>query len=306
MENNNYTEIFTKDFGEYISRSGFNWFNEETKDHTYNNESKVMSLTYIDSSVIKNKTKVIACLRKDRLDGGIEKLAEEGIRAFHISGASFKYHEYKKLVRDIKTVYSRVNEIPSFIFDLKGSAPYITRLEGNKGRVKMKTGQIIKITFDNAKIKDEGIIFIDKKISHMINEGEMIYISSSDVILKVTGKERYPSQNGYRKTHSSRNIHKSSESWKEEFQTLYKEEGSFGEFCLTQIKEEESEFSIDQDEKLLFEVNNFDSYFEERLINRQASVNKAYKNIIKKHDKGGDWLDKSSHYSFGSSSKCWL
>jgi hypothetical protein len=40
----NFVETFNKDFGEYISRSGINWFNEETKDHTYNVESNPIFL----------------------------------------------------------------------------------------------------------------------------------------------------------------------------------------------------------------------------------------------------------------------
>jgi hypothetical protein len=34
----NYEELFKKDFGNYISRSSFNWFNDETKDQTLNPE----------------------------------------------------------------------------------------------------------------------------------------------------------------------------------------------------------------------------------------------------------------------------
>jgi hypothetical protein len=240
-------------------------------------------------------------MNKDYNQSILERLADGGVKAFHINGARFKYHEYKPLVNDLKDVFAKSNEIPSILFDLKGSAPYVTRLEEGKKQIKVKTGQTVKITFDNSKIKENGIIFIDKKISHLLKEGDTIYISSSDAILKVIGKERFPSQSLFKRNRSYRQL-KNKDNFREELRTIYDlDEGSWADIQLTKIKEEISDFSIDQDEQLLFEAYSFDSNFDEKIINKQLSMNKTYKNIIKKHDFKNN--ENTNHFSFTTTSK---
>jgi hypothetical protein len=300
----NYAEVFTKDFGNYISRTSFNWFNEETKDHTLNQE-RTKLFKIVCPILHKNKTKIIPSFKKDYSPLIIERLISEGVKAFHLNGATFKYQEYKKIINDLKEVFLKYNEFPTVLFDLKGSVPYITRLEGDQRQVKVKAGETVKITFDNPKIKETGIIYIDKKIAHLLKEGDMVYISSSDVRLKVIRKEKYCHHSVPKRTKSFKEVLKfTTDSFKEELRCIYDQEDSMEDISLTKIKEEDSDFSIDQDEQMLFEANHFDSYFDEKIINRQMTMNQTYRNIIKKHDfvKSNENFDKSSQFSFTSSS----
>jgi hypothetical protein len=244
-------DINKKDFGEYISRSSFNWFNEETKDNTYDFEGKISLNKGLTMN--KNKTKLIANIKKDYNLNTLQCLADEGVKAIQISGACFKKTEYKKLIRDLGEAYT--NDTPSVIFDLKGSLPYITRV-GQKKQYKAKFGEKLKLAFDNPKIKDEDVIFVDKRL--VLTPGDLIYVNSSDVILRVIEKNRYC------------DIEKGVSIELPKITNMRK--ASLGEDLLNTSPLEDLSFS----------ATHFDTDLNDRIIHRQLSIQTAYKEIIKK------------------------
>jgi pyruvate kinase len=181
----------------------------------------------------------------------------------------------------MREVYAKSSEVPSIIFDLKGASPYITRLEGGKRQQKVRLGDTISIAFDDAKIKDSGIIFIDKKITKQVNEGDLIYISSSDVILKVTGKSKYI-KNGTElngsSCHDVNNIN--------EYKLNVLRDNIFAFNTIKDLKRSHTQCQ-DQppttEEPNFFDTSCFDSYLDDKIINRQDSINKTYSTIIKRH-----------------------
>jgi pyruvate kinase len=145
--------------------------------------------------------------------------------------------------------------------------PYITRLERNKKQIKLECGDSIRIAFDNVKMKDDGYIFVDKRIHGQLNIGDLVYINSSDVILRVSDKFKYCNDKVTNAQHFEQ---------KSSFYDNISAHSEIGNFDLDLIPVNE--------EEIIFEANNFDYYFDDKIINRQNSMTKAYKDIIRKCD----------------------
>ncbi len=84
---------------------------------------------------------------------------------------------------------SKLNEIPSIIFELKSPMPIITKISGGRKILKILKGQIVKIAYDSKKHIEGDAIYIDKKISHGVNVGDIITINYPELRLKIVSIE---------------------------------------------------------------------------------------------------------------------
>lgn len=118
-------------------------------------------------------------------------MIEQGIKSYKINGKYFNYKEYQKIYQEIHNAHSRLEEVPSIIFDFKGPYTLVTRIENIFHKKSFIKKQIVKILFDDARKKYEkdNRIYIDKRISNIVNIGDIIEISDSNIILKVISLE---------------------------------------------------------------------------------------------------------------------
>ncbi len=156
---------------------------------------QIVKLIKLDISSLhrnhRNKTKIIANINKNYNIELIERLVEERVRILNINGAYFKYDDYNKLCCHIKDIYGKSSDISTIIFKLKGSAPYITKIDNGKKQTFIKKGTLIKIAYDMNKFTEDNVIYIDKKIPNSIRVGDVIDICSSNVQLKVLSVDKF-------------------------------------------------------------------------------------------------------------------
>ena len=140
---------------------------------------------------------MIVNFRQDFSEDFIKDLLFHGVRAFQINGKCFNFKEYKKIAEDLKNIFLEKDEIPSIIFQFKGHDILVTKVENIIKKKNFSEGQIIKIKYDDSKNKNEkekekeNIIYIDKKISNFLNEGDIIQFSDSTLLLKIISVEKH-------------------------------------------------------------------------------------------------------------------
>ncbi len=143
-------------------------------------------------------------MRKDNDLNFIQGLIDQGIKTYIINGRYFNHKEYSKIIEDIRLAFSKTNEIECLIFDFKGPDTIITKVENifNKKETFIRN-QIVKISFDDPRIKYErdNRILIDKKISNLVEIGDIIEIIDSTIVLKIIAidKNRKNLTNKYEK-----------------------------------------------------------------------------------------------------------
>jgi hypothetical protein len=148
--------------------------------------------------------------------------------------------------------------------------------------MKVRLGEIVKLAFDDVKIQDDDIVYVDKKISECLNAGDLIHISSSDVVLRVTRKSKYCEQ--------AAPVVAGNVLGGDNLDDKKNRRDSFYENISRYSEKEPRKLSHDidsiqsTDEELLFDARNFDSYFDDKIINRQLNTKKAFTEIMKKRD----------------------
>lgn len=124
-------------------------------------------------------------------------MVENGIRIFRINGAYCHFHHYERIISDIRSLFKRLNENPTIIFDLKGRVPRITKISYGLQKLSFEKGDIVKFICGDQKINDDEIVHIDRNIIDSVQVGDRIVIDSSGCILKVLKIDYYKKERQY-------------------------------------------------------------------------------------------------------------
>lgn len=122
----------------------------------------------------------------------IHNIIEQGITTFKLNGKLFNHKEYTKIIDDINSTYANMNETPSIIFDFKGPEIIVTKVQNIHNRKSFNKNQIVNISFDSGcnKFDKANRILVDKRISNLLENGDIIEISDSSIVLKVISIEK--------------------------------------------------------------------------------------------------------------------
>lgn len=222
-------------------------------------------------------------------------MIESGINLFRVNCAYYHFKEYKKLLEDLEQLYLNRFDKPTVIFDLKGPIPRISKVGiGNQPVLEVKKDQLIKIVHENSKIEDQDIIHVDKKIAQYLKVGDKLVIDSSQSILKVISIGRYKKRNLITKTLGFKSCgviqkNNNANDTLDLLEEFYNEENTsnnisklFFDPKSLEIIEEKDEERTDNDIYHNLD-DNVDLSLEQRLIQKETNMRKAYQNILKKH-----------------------
>jgi len=270
----------------------------------------------------KNKTKILISLKHEYSKEYMENLINDGFINFQVDGSRLNSKVYTKILSHINAFCeSKLNEIPTVIFDLKSPMPMITKISRNRKCLSVNKGQMIKIAYESKKAHQEDVIYIDKKICHGINVGDVLMINYPELRLKVVGIENtlisstsssnlISNETSYKyktvqKIKSSpfllsHNCYENFDSYKEAYKHLEKdtechdnnliEEGDNiidinlqDEGNIAKNKYYPVDNVIEEDEEYLIDPNNFDNFYEDRLKHKHEKLEESYNKFKRKH-----------------------
>lgn len=285
----NIKDVLSKDLRYLKTFDEFHWFNNEV-DYPSNDQNNIdLSIPH------RHKTKIIASIGKCYSYENLEKLVKEGIKIFRLNGQTLNYKDYRTIIHNINHIFSQIGEIPTIIFNLKGSIPVITKIGGKKESKTLEKGEQINIVYHSRDYDHEDIIYIDKKIFNHVKPGDKISIGGSDVILqvkKIDCVKRNFSRTQLTQFRSVPFLNKRSfeNGLRDEYRDLYGEKDEYNlheEYRLEELKEEceieyNAMFPSNENEEFSFEAANFDNYIEDKVRNKQEKITQAYLNIVHK------------------------
>jgi pyruvate kinase len=224
-----------------------------------------------------------------------ENIYQEGLKSFRIDCAQMNQAEYSHHVRIINEIFSKHDDVAEILFEIKGPMPLITRIGIGNEFLNLKKGEIIRICYDyRTRIYEEGILYIDKKITNGLTIGDVIFINSSNVKLKVIGFERSSHQNFTSKKNNFKNFNFSNSSpfllGRDERRLVAEEKKIEHEKNLDYDNyfDDVDESQIIFENQELLNADNFDNNFEEKLKNKQQKMTAIYNNYIRKFSMNKD------------------